>query len=132
MSTVAEDLLNDFGSSGDEAEEEHNDGLIKDEATSGNRDAMELDGDFNADADVKDGEDSENERNNREDSEARKVKVEKMQLGGVKDVQSVASLMRTLEPILEVSTIHSPIPQPLQRSRLGGRFVYISSFDGQP
>lgn len=122
MSTIAEDLLNDFGSSGDEAEEEHNDGLIKDEETSGNRDAMELDGDFNADADVKDDEDPENERNDREDSEARKAKVEKMQLGGVKDVQSVASLMRTLEPILEVSTI-PPFP-----SRFNGRVLTDDSF----
>lgn len=122
MSTIAEDLLNDFGSSGDEAEEEHNDGLIKDEETSGNRDAMELDGDFNADADAKDDEDPENERNDREDSEARKAKVEKMQLGGVKDVQSVASLMRTLEPILEVSTI-PPFP-----SRFNGRVLTDDSF----
>jgi U4/U6 small nuclear ribonucleoprotein PRP31 len=103
MSTVADDLLNDFGSSGDEAEEELNDGLIKDEEATGNRDAMELDGD----AETRDDEDSDDGLNDREDSEATKVKVEKMQLGGVKDVRSVASLMQTLEPILEVSTAPS-------------------------
>ncbi|ENH60568.1 U4/U6 small nuclear ribonucleoprotein Prp31, partial [Fusarium oxysporum f. sp. cubense race 1] len=90
-------LLNDFGSSGDEAEEELNDGLIKDEEATCNRDAMELDGD----AETRDDEDSDDGLNDREDSEATKVKVEKMQLGGVKDVRSVASLMQTLEPILE-------------------------------
>ncbi|KAF9771099.1 hypothetical protein IL306_011276 [Fusarium sp. DS 682] len=97
MSTVADDLLNDFGSSGDEAEEEQNDGLIKDEETKGNRDAMELDGD----AETRDDQSSDDGLSDREDSEATKVKVEKMQLGGVKDVRSVASLMQTLEPVLE-------------------------------
>ncbi|KAM6531062.1 U4/U6-U5 snRNP complex subunit prp31 [Fusarium solani] len=101
MSTVAEDLLNDFGSSGDEAEEFENDGLVKDEEANGDRDAMDVDGD----AATKDDEGSENDpSNDRDDAEATKVKVEKMQLGAVKDVRSVASLMQTLEPILEVST----------------------------
>lgn len=88
MSTVADDLLNDFGSSGDEAEEVEN-GL---ETT--NNDAMEVDG---GDAKV------EAEEEDLDDEEASKAKIEKMQLGGVKDVRSVAVLMETLEPVLEVS-----------------------------
>jgi U4/U6 small nuclear ribonucleoprotein PRP31 len=102
MSTDADDLLNDFGSSGDEAEEEKNDGLVNDQEANRDRDrdAMELD----RDAEAKDDDDSDAELNDRDDSEATKVKVEKMQLGGVKDVRSVASLMQTLEPVLEVST----------------------------
>ncbi|KAJ3510531.1 hypothetical protein NM208_g15516 [Fusarium decemcellulare] len=101
MSTVAEDLLNDFGSSGDEAEEVENDGLVKEEETNGDRDrdAMDVDG---GDAD-KDEEGSDNDINDREDAEATKAKVEKMQLGAVKDVRNVAGLMQTLEPVLEVS-----------------------------
>jgi U4/U6 small nuclear ribonucleoprotein PRP31 len=39
-----------------------------------------------------------------EDEEETKAKVEKMELGGVDDVRSVAKLMKTLEPVLEVST----------------------------
>lgn len=118
MSTDADDLLNDFGSSGDEAEEEQNDGLIKDQEAAGDRDrdAMELDGD----AEAKDDDESDTELNDRDDSEATKVKVEKMQLGGVKDVRSVASLMQTLEPVLEVS--HTP------PYRFNGRVLMDDSF----
>ncbi|KKA30619.1 hypothetical protein TD95_000855 [Thielaviopsis punctulata] len=36
-----------------------------------------------------------------EDEEETKARVEKMQLGGVKDVRSVASLINTLQPVLE-------------------------------
>lgn len=89
MSTVADELLNDFGSSGDEAEEVEN-GL---ETTNG--DAMEVDG-----GDVK------VEDEDMDDEEASKAKIEKMELGDVKDVRSVASLMATLEPILEVRPSH--------------------------
>ena len=39
-----------------------------------------------------------------EDEEETKAKVEKMELGAVDDVRSVARLMKTLEPVLEVST----------------------------
>ncbi|KAM3451949.1 hypothetical protein MY3296_004955 [Beauveria thailandica] len=81
MSTVADELLNDFGSSGDEAEEVEN-GLQTTAA-----DGMDVDvGEEQAE------EDSE---------EASKARIEKMQFGAVKDVRSVASLMATLEPILE-------------------------------
>ncbi|KFY08856.1 hypothetical protein V491_08403 [Pseudogymnoascus sp. VKM F-3775] len=50
-----------------------------------------------------------------DDEEVTKAKVEKMQLGGVDDVRSVAGLMKTLEPVLEVST---PPPQPLLRTEV--------------
>ncbi|KAI5463022.1 hypothetical protein BGZ63DRAFT_412709 [Mariannaea sp. PMI_226] len=105
MTTVADDLLNDFGSSGDEADEEQNDGLIRteDKPTSLDRDrddAMDLDGQA-ANDDDDDDEASEGDLNELGDAEATKAKVEKMQLGAVKDVRSVASLMQTLEPILE-------------------------------
>lgn len=99
MSTVADDLLNDFGSSGDEAEDNENDGLVHTEEQNGDRDAMEVDGAVNEDEEAAD--------NDLDDEEATKAKVEKMQLGGVKDVRSVASLMQTLQPILEVSTFPS-------------------------
>ncbi|KAK5987639.1 U4/U6 small nuclear ribonucleoprotein Prp31 [Cladobotryum mycophilum] len=98
MSTVVDDLLNDFGSSGDEAETLENDGLIPTEKPSGDRDAMDVDGD---DGNGDGSDDEQNGIKDVEDAEATKAKVEKMQLGAVKDVRSVASLMQTLEPILE-------------------------------
>lgn len=105
MSTVADELLNDFGSSGDEAEETQNDGLIRDEAyQNGDRDAMDVDGEDNDESD----EAEDGDLKDAEDTEATKAKVEKMQLGAVKDVRSVASLMATLEPVLEVSSSQTP------------------------
>ncbi|KAI9171976.1 U4/U6 small nuclear ribonucleoprotein Prp31 [Paramyrothecium foliicola] len=103
MSTVVEDLLNDFGSSGDEAEDNENDGLLRNDEANGDRDAMDVDGEEPAEDGATD-EAPANGANDIEDNEATKAKVEKMQLGAVKDVRSVASLMQTLAPILEVST----------------------------
>lgn len=122
MTTVADDLLNDFGSSGDEAEDvENNNGLIHEDESNGDRDrdAMEVDGDAADEDDRLDGK-PENDLNDVEDAEATKAKIEKMQLGAVKDVRSVASLMQTMEPVLEVST--SP------GRRHGGRVLMDDSF----
>ena len=58
-----------------------------------------------------------------EDEEEAKAKVEKMQLGGVDDVRSVAGLMKTLEPVLEVSTHPYFLSFVFRRSR-----VYIFCF----
>ncbi|OAA63977.1 pre-mRNA splicing factor [Cordyceps fumosorosea ARSEF 2679] len=100
MSTVADELLNDFGSSGDEAEELEN-GL---DTTNG--DPMDEDG-----VEIK----AEDE--DMDDEAASKAKIEKMQLGAVKDVRSVASLMATLEPILE--KIKQYQSQPATQSNVG-------------
>lgn len=94
MSTVADDLLNDFGSSGDEAEDVETNG----HAAPDSMDVDAADGEGDAPAEDED-------VNDPDDAEAAKAKVEKMQLAGVKDVRSVASLMETLEPVLEVSRI---------------------------
>ena len=122
MSTVAEDLLNDFGSSGDEAEDLEHDGLVTGTDANGEADgnadghgdavdAMDVDGaDASRDASA-DAEHKSNDLDDVGDAEATKAKVEKMQLGAVKDVRSVASLMQTLEPILEVSTHVAPPSQ---------------------
>ncbi|XP_044714827.1 snoRNA binding domain, fibrillarin domain-containing protein [Hirsutella rhossiliensis] len=101
MATVAEELLNDFGSLGDEADEE-NDGLVYAEKAHGGRDdAMELDGQHAAQQDDFPDEHAGNDLHDLEDAEATKARVEKMKLGDVKDVRSVASLMQTLEPVME-------------------------------
>ncbi|CAH0019393.1 unnamed protein product [Clonostachys rhizophaga] len=101
MTTIADDLLNDFASSGDEADEVENNNGLKDfeDSESEDGDAMEVDGRDGKPKDGLDGRDAGAE--DAGDTEAKKAKVEKMQLGAVKDVRSVASLMQTLEPILE-------------------------------
>uniref|UniRef100_A0A8H7TQK8 Nop domain-containing protein n=1 Tax=Bionectria ochroleuca TaxID=29856 RepID=A0A8H7TQK8_BIOOC len=101
MTTIADDLLNDFASSGDEADEVENNNGLKDfeDSESEDGDAMEVDGRDGKPKDGLDGRDAG--ADDAGDTEAKKAKVEKMQLGAVKDVRSVASLMQTLEPILE-------------------------------
>lgn len=120
MATVADELLNDFEDS--EGEEETDDGLQQDgflDGPSANglrpedpnhvraNGGMELDGDeeeVDDDIDMQ-GDSAANATKNEqaEDTEETKARVEKMQLGGVSDVRSVAGLMRKLEPVLEVS-----------------------------
>lgn len=117
MSTVADELLNDFGSSGDEADgdddgqlnaanQDENDGGDGD----GDGDTMDVDGPNDAQDDAEpDGAGSSRNHAELEDAEMTKARVEKMQLGAVKDVRSVANLMHTLEPVLKVSKLH-PLP----------------------
>lgn len=125
MSTVADDLLNDFGSSGDEAEgdEVQDNGLHlnndQEDANGADRDSMDVDGNDGA---GKDDDDENDQADSLGDAEAAKIKIEKMQLGGVKDVRSVAGLMQTLQPILEVSTSLSQVMHMIVDS-----FVYICS-----
>lgn len=124
MSTLADELLQDFEDSGSEGEGEDNAHLFADpdEVTlsmNGNAPGpsgaseMELDGDEEAvDEDDEMMGMTSGTIDPTEDEEATKAKVEKMQLGGVDDVRSVAGLMKTLEPVLEVSSISSfPSPQ---------------------
>ncbi|RDA92311.1 hypothetical protein CP533_3266 [Ophiocordyceps camponoti-saundersi (nom. inval.)] len=101
MSTIVDELLNDFGDSGDEAEAHDNLEQPEPSETDNQQDgnAMDMDGGED-DTEMMDGHAS-NGRRELEDAEATKARVEKMQLGAVKDVRSVAVLMQTLEPILE-------------------------------
>ena len=109
MATLADELLNDFEASGSEAEEDRGDELLdRDGAASpspangaedGN--AMEIEGDLQGvqrEAQTRDANGLEVE-----DEDEAKARVEKMQLGGVNDVRSVAGLMKTLAPVMEVS-----------------------------
>ena len=117
MSTLADELLNDFEDLGSEAEDEEQNGILQDgetpPTTNGSvpEDSMILDGD---EEDVDKADETATEEDaaaaNGVDEEETKAKVEKMQLGGVSDVRNVAGLMKTLEPVLKVSrslpTIH--------------------------
>ncbi|KAM0322830.1 hypothetical protein ACHAQA_009171 [Verticillium albo-atrum] len=111
MSTLADELLQDFEDSGSENEQdERQDDEDRDapSSSSGLFNRGKSAGDMDLDeADSADGEDQEMNGMPRgasdavEDAEDAKAKVEKMQLGAVDDVRSVASLMQTLEPVLE-------------------------------
>ncbi|KAL2126145.1 hypothetical protein VTI74DRAFT_1608 [Chaetomium olivicolor] len=109
MATLADELLLDFEGSGSEAGgDEHDDGLFSEAGLSGgahaNRDdaAMEEvrddDVDEAEDADMMDGLNGDAAAGDEDDAKAR---IEKMQLGGVHDVRTVAGLMKTLTPVLE-------------------------------
>jgi U4/U6 small nuclear ribonucleoprotein PRP31 len=110
MSTLAEELLQDFEDSDPESGDDQQDddfGGGLGPQSNGAHD-MDMDG-----GDGEDDEDGDEEMggviDGTEDPEEAKAKVEKMQLGGVQDVRSVAGLMRTLEPVLEVSISNNSV-----------------------
>jgi U4/U6 small nuclear ribonucleoprotein PRP31 len=118
MSTLADELLQDFEDSGSDGEQQ-NEGLFPDanaksglngHATgySGMNGSMDLDGDEEEADEDDDMAGMQTSGLDEEDEEEAKAKVEKMQLGGVDDVRSVAGLMKTLEPVLEVSDFLFP------------------------
>lgn len=121
MSTLADELLNDFEDSGSEEDAERRNGFLHDEPSSpppsAARQSSTLNGSTEGivmDIDEEDVDDDEGmELGNTgsrvsdsvepaDDEEEAKAKVEKMHLGGVSDVRNVAGLMKTLEPVLEV------------------------------
>jgi U4/U6 small nuclear ribonucleoprotein PRP31 len=112
MSTLADELLQDFEDSGSENGDEQN-GLGLDEETAAlaqnNGDSsydngeMILDGDEEPDEDEEMGGTNSSAFNPMEDEDEAKARIEKMQLGGVKDVRKVTTVMDRLEPLLKVS-----------------------------
>lgn len=122
MSTLADELLNDFEDSGSEGEGDHQNSFLHEALIQPATDLSNghQHGATHSDSagvmvlDVDEEEDDEDEEmrdggairsealENAEDEEEAKAKVEKMQLGGVNDVRNVAGLMKTLEPVLEV------------------------------
>lgn len=118
MSSTLDELLQDFEDSGSEAGgDEYGDGLLDDGAVaaggSGVDDAHVPLNDEDVDEGTGDGEDEDeamggvgaDDSNAVEDPEEAKAKVEKMHLGGVRDVRTVATLMKSLKPVLEVSPL---------------------------
>ena len=123
MATLADELLNDFEDSGSEDGNRQNDFLgdddqeqssghaLKDEA-SDVQTKMELDGD---EEEVEDAEEeiAAHDLDDVPDENETKLRVEKMKLGGVGDVRTVAVLMKSLEPVLEViASLLNPVPVP--------------------
>lgn len=116
MTTIADELFNDFADSGDENEEEQSEAQFREDgATSlpapeangdGQHDGgMELEGDEEEsdEADLDGGAPSHLKLEEAEDEQETKDRVEKMQLHNVGDVRSVAGLMKQLQPVIEVS-----------------------------
>lgn len=108
MSSYADELLDDFGD--DFGEEQGNDDdFFTDEGLANgaqvDTDMVEArdEGDGNEDADMID----EEAAAAAEDEAEAKAKIEKMNLGAVRDVRTVAGLMKTLKPVLEVSSTHT-------------------------
>lgn len=127
MSTLADELLNDFEDSGSDGEADR---FLHDEPSSPQPSAAKQSSTLNGssegiimDVDEEEDDDEEDmEMGNvgsrvsdsvepADDEEEAKAKVEKMHLGGVSDVRNVAGLMKTLEPVLEVGyALLSPTP----------------------
>ena len=128
MATIADELLNDFESDGEEQEDEQSTAFLDEQggvgrpatvetmssqAQHGNG-GMELDGDEEEpdEADLDGNAPSHLKVEDAEDQEETKARVEKMQLQGVSDVRSVAGLMKQLQPVIEVS-LPTPPKQPV-------------------
>ena len=127
MSTLADELLNDFEDSGSEEDVERRNGFLHDEPSSPPPSAARQSSTFNGssegilmDIDEEDDDDDDDDEGMElgntgsrvsesiapaDDEEEAKAKVEKMHLGGVSDVRNVAGLMKTLEPVLEVGLL---------------------------
>ncbi|KAK4694917.1 U4/U6 small nuclear ribonucleoprotein PRP31, partial [Lecanoromycetidae sp. Uapishka_2] len=129
MSTLADELLNDFEDSGSEEDGEQQNGFLQDETSSPSTNgratlpggSMMLDDD---EEDVDQDEEIEGAPLNGaimdvEDEEEAKAKVEKMHLGSVSDVRSVAGLMKTLEPVLEKIAYYQDLPPGKQTTFVG-------------
>ncbi|KAI9819015.1 MAG: U4/U6-U5 snRNP complex subunit prp31 [Phylliscum demangeonii] len=141
MSTLADELLQDFEDTDSGGENEHVHDFLKHgdnektpRASEGRRRAnytdhiggMELDdehdGDEDVDEEMADGVAGEVKNGLEEDDneDEAKAKVEKMQLGAVDDVRSVAGLMSSLEPVLEKIAYYQSLPPDKQQSTAVG------------
>ncbi|CAJ2513441.1 Uu.00g015600.m01.CDS01 [Anthostomella pinea] len=140
MSTLADELLQDFEDSGSENEngdEQANEGgLYSIDGPAVGAPENHQDGDMMLDGDEEEepAEDEEMGGMNgaaadpMEDEEAAKARIEKMQLGGVKDVRKVSSVMDRLEPLLKVSE-NTPPPS---NSQSGGKAFTSLGWNNRP
>ncbi|KAB5580756.1 hypothetical protein GE09DRAFT_950599 [Coniochaeta sp. 2T2.1] len=121
MSTLADELLQDFEDTGSEGgDDQQDDGFLNGYGNNQSLRDVGMDGDDSDDEekdvamnDATDGDVVETT----DDPEEAKAKVEKMQLGGVRDVRNVAGLMKTLEPVLEKIAYYQS--QPPQANDIG-------------
>lgn len=139
MSTLADELLNDFEDSGSEGEADRQNGFLQDAPSSpassvtvGRGQSTYANGAAGVmvrDVDEEDDDEDEEMTNgdalasgaleDAEDEEEAKAKVEKMQLGGINDVRNVAGLMKTLEPVLQKIAQYQALPPDKQTTFVG-------------
>ncbi|KAK3691123.1 U4/U6-U5 snRNP complex subunit prp31 [Vermiconidia calcicola] len=129
MTTIADELLNDFEDTGSENEEEERDdglfGAPSDANGASNikheNEGMWLDGDEEApeEEDLEGGAPSHLKMEGAEDEEETKARVEKMELKTVSDVRSVAGLMKQLEPVIEKIEYYKKLPPEQQTRNIG-------------
>lgn len=130
MATVADELLNDFGDSGDENEEhvgehEFQLGDEQDEHADGSQHGdMDLDGDEEAVGDDGGGGGDGNvpghlKMDDDETAEETKARVEKLELQSVSDVRSVAGLMKQLDPLLKDIDHYKSLPPGQETRNIG-------------
>ncbi|KAI0484768.1 pre-mRNA splicing factor [Xylariaceae sp. FL0804] len=119
MSTLADELLQDFEDSGSENGDEKNDVELQGHSPAANGDGgMMLDGDEeDPDGDEEmagmDGIDLP------DDEDEAKAKVEKMHLGHVKDIRKITTVMDRLEPLLKDIAIYQANPLTQQATNIG-------------
>ncbi|KAG9245031.1 hypothetical protein BJ878DRAFT_503413 [Calycina marina] len=130
MSTLADELLNDFEDSGSENEaengydEQQNGGLFPDAEKQTMKlvkdyGGMELAGDEEEEDDADEEMTGMATKDDVEDEEETKAKVEKMRLGDVDDVRTVAGLMKKLEPVLNKIAHFQALPPDEQTTFIG-------------
>lgn len=118
MSTLADELLQDFEDSGSEHGDEQNDLGLDGDSSNGlaNGDSKNDDDEMVLDGDEEPPEEDDEMGglngaaiDPMDDEDEAKAKVEKLQLGNVKDIRKVTTVMDRLEPLLKVSRSgHSP------------------------
>lgn len=114
MSTLADELLQDFEDFGSDEDVAADDAADGDASPAANGLAGDMsEGEDQEDEVMEDATDEAKAVASMDDAEEAKTKVEKMKLGVVKDVRSVATLMDTLSPVLEVSRTPPPPSSPL-------------------
>ncbi|OJD26587.1 hypothetical protein ACJ73_02026 [Blastomyces percursus] len=132
MATLADELLNDFEESGSEDEGTAANTLFPDSvggpgldiSVKARGEGMELDGDEEEVNDDEEDVDVAMDPTGKlakemGEAEATKAKVEKMRLGTVSDVRSVANLMKTLQPILDKVTYYQSLPPEKRTTTVG-------------
>lgn len=111
MSTLADELLQDFEDFGSDEEVAADDAPYGDAPPASNGLSGDMsDGEDKEDEVMEDATDEAKAVGTMDDADEAKTKVEKMKLGVVKDVRNVATLMDTLSPVLEVSKNLSSSP----------------------
>ncbi|ERF73479.1 hypothetical protein EPUS_04102 [Endocarpon pusillum Z07020] len=133
MTTLVDELLNDFDDSSSETGEHDQNGFLEDNVPSAQDDVptsarthstsgMELDGDEEEISDAEEelaAQSNSTDLKDAPDEEETKARVEKMKLGVVSDVRNVAGLMKTLQPILEKIAHYQSIPPEKRTTTVG-------------